>query len=227
MTRRVPSPVLDRMTLAGLQVQLLLRDRPSRGRLAAVDHRHSEVRPANRAGDVGIEPGVDAVDVEDVETGIEESEGVVAGELGKADGALKRAALALPVSLRLREGHCGEGGEQGPVQATARGEAARCGTGGSGREVAGGSATAAAEVDGEESKEEEAADEGDDEGGHSGVDADVVTAEVFIFGSVGRRLGGREREDQDQDQEQQRDPRRGKRAVVRRRHQRNRMEEDK
>lgn len=181
------------MALTGLQVQLPLPHRPDRWSLAGVDLRRCQVCPANRTGDVGIEPGVDAIDVEDVETGVEEAERVVARELGEADGALERAALPLSVSLRLRVGHRGERVKHGRVKPETRCAFPRGSGGGGcrGGELPGGSTSAATEVDREEAQEEEAADKGDDEGDDDGVDGEVVvTVQVAVVGSVGRGLGG-------------------------------------
>lgn len=126
---------------------------------------------------MGVEPDIDAVDVEHVRAPGEQPEGVFVGELGKAHSALQRI-VPFFVLLRLGIRHGRERSEHLRVDSPPHGATGdRAGLHNPGGSSPAGTAGAALpQVDGEESKEEEATDEGDDEGGDSGVDLDVVAA---------------------------------------------------
>ena len=75
-----------------------------------------EIRPANGAGGVSLEPCIDAFRVEDVVAVREEAEGVVIVELGETYGALERVLADLEL-LHRRVGQDGERLDDGVVEA--------------------------------------------------------------------------------------------------------------
>lgn len=63
-------------------------------------NRRVEIRPADGASGVSLEPGIDALRVEDVVAVRKEAEGVVILELCKTDGALERVLADLQLLHR-------------------------------------------------------------------------------------------------------------------------------
>lgn len=163
-----------------------------RGRIPKVDGGTAgffgKVGAADGAGDVGGQPGVDALGVEGVATGRQEAERVVVVELAEAHRALQRTLAQLQplhIGVKQRRKRLDDVSAQPPVLLQPRQQPPR--PGGAARVVEA-AAGAAADVDGEEDDEEEGRDEEDDDDGHGGVEARRAEVGVIV---VRRRRGRR------------------------------------
>lgn len=142
---------------------------------------------AERAVGVGLEPGVDAVDVEGMAALGEEAQALVLLELVEADGAVGDAHHPLPLPLpvpahrhRLDQRLLHAAGVSGPVGRRGSGGAAAGGRAGGGAVLGGDGVVGDKEEGGGED-----ADDGDDEGGEV-----VVGGVRRLQGEGGRRRRG-------------------------------------
>lgn len=159
-----------------------------------------EVGAADGAGDMGGEPHVDAIRVEDMAALGQQPERLLVLELAKADRALERALPQLEV-LHLRVGEGRKGVDHGLAEPTV-GRPARPGSDAAERVDGVAAATAAADVDREEAHEEEGADEDDDDDGHGGAETGEARGRRRRRVSRGFILGGDEgRRDDDKKKE--------------------------
>jgi len=187
--------------LRGSRRQRQLRRVVAVGRRGVVVGAGDEVGAADGAGDVGGEPRVDAVRVEDVGALGQQAQRLVVVELAEAHGALERALAGL-VRLHVGVRHGGEGLQHGGVEPALLAPGPRGGAVGAGR-VRGVAAVAAgvavADVDGEEAEEEEGGDEHHDDDGHGRAEALLLVVSPLLLllpllALHRREIGGSEQE---------------------------------